>query len=154
MLGFIKTPFDSCWPYIWWTPTSFLAKFSIHATKYYSEGSSDNVLDLAISFYSSFVKTLIHGRRHRAQITKMSKSKNIILVAMPKTSKNENLQFVTNEIEELTNFCSSMNLQIKKPSSFKKAVLSALNSCKIFHFAGHGFIDDSDSFKSHFFLKD
>lgn len=131
-----------------------MAKFFIHAAGYHSDGLSDNVLDLAISFYSSSIKTLIHGRRHRPQITKTSQSEDIILVAMPKTSKKGNLQFATNEIDELTNFCNFMNLQIKKPSPFKKAVLSALNSCKIFHFADHGFIDDLDPFKSHLLLKD
>lgn len=58
------------------------------------------------------------------------------------------------EIEELTNLCSSMNLQIKKPSPFKEAVLSALNSYKRVHFAGHGFTDHSNPSKSHFLLKD
>ena len=154
MLGFVQPPSDDCWPHIWWIPTGPLAKFPIHAAGYHSDGLSDNVIDLAISSYSSSVKTLIHGRRHRAQLKKVPKSKNIILVAMPKTPKNGDLQFVTKEIDELTNLCSSMNLQIEKPSPFKEAVLSALNSCTIFHFAGHGFTDDSDPSKSHLLLKD
>lgn len=153
-LGFIQTSSDGCWPRIWWIPTGPLAKFPIHVAGYHSGGSSNNVLDRAISSYSSSVKTLIHGRRHRPQITRTSQSENIILVAMQKTPNKRDLQFATKEIDELTRLCSSMNLQVKKPLPYKEPVLSALNSCKIFHFAGHGLTDNSDPSKSHLLLED
>lgn len=38
--------------------------------------------------------------------------------------------------------------------SYKKSVLLTLNSCKIFHFVGHEFIDDSNPFKDHLLLED
>lgn len=124
MLELVQTPLNDCWSHMWWIPTGPLAKFPIHAAGYYSEGLSDNVLDPAISSYSSSVKTLIHGRRHRLQITRTPRSENIILIAIPKTPKKRDLQFATNEIDELTNLCSSMNLQVKKPLPYNKSVLS------------------------------
>jgi hypothetical protein len=152
-LRFTQISFDDCWSHIWWISTSSLTKFSIHATEYHFWDSSYNVLDRAISFYSFTVKTIIHDRRHRSQTTRMSQSKKIVLVAMQKTSNKKILQFATKEIDELRKFCSFMNLQVKMSLSYKKQVLSALNSCKILHFADHELIDSSNSFKSHLFLE-
>ena len=73
---------------------------------------------------------------------------------MQKTPNQADLQFAAKEIDELSRLCSSMNLQVKKPLPYKEQVLSALNSCKIFHFAGHGLTDPSDPSKSHLCLED
>ena len=153
-LGFVQTPSDDCWPHMWWIPAGRLAKFPIHAAGCQSEGSSNNVFDRVISSYSSSVKALIHSRRHRPHITKMSRSENVVLVAMEKTPNKASLHFATQEVDELTKLCSSMNLQAKQPLPYTKSVLSALNDCKIFHFAGHGLTDNLDPSKSQLLLKD
>ena len=85
-LGFIQTPYNDCWPHIWWIPTGPLTKFPIHAAGCHFQNSSDDVLDRAISSYSSSVKTIIHGRRHRPQTTRTSRSEEIVLIAMQETS--------------------------------------------------------------------
>jgi len=153
-LGFTQTPSDGCWPHIWWIPTGLLAKFPIHAAGYHSPISSDSVLDRAISSYTSSVNAIIHGRRHRLQPTGMPRSAEIVLVAMQKTPEQNDLPFAAQEIHELERHCSSMKLQVKKPSPYKEEVLSALNSCKIFHFAGHGLTNSSDPSKSRLLLED
>ena len=73
---------------------------------------------------------------------------------MHKTPGLEDLQFATQEIHELERLCSSANLQVNKPSPYKEQVLSALNSCKIFHFAGHGSTHKSDPSRSRLLLED
>ena len=73
---------------------------------------------------------------------------------MQKTPKQGDLQFATQEIHELERLCSSMKSQVIKPLPYKEEVLSALSSCTIFHFAGHGFANSSDPSKSHLLLND
>jgi len=153
-LGFTQTPTDDCWPHIWWIPTGLLAKFPIHAAGHHSQSSSDAVLDRVISSYSTSVKVIIYGRRHRPQQTRGSKSEKVVLLAMHETPGQEDLQFATQEIHELERLCSSKNLQVDKPSPCKEQVLSALSSCKIFHFAGHGSTHGSDPSGSYLLLKD
>ncbi len=153
-LGFTQNPSSGCWPHIWWIPTGLLAKFPIHAAGYHSQSSSDAVLDRVISSYSSSVKTIIYGRRHRPQRTRRSKSEEVILLAMLKTPEQEDLQFAPREIQELEKLFSSRELHVSKPSPYKEQVLSALSNCKIFHFAGHGSTHESDPSGSLLLLKD
>lgn len=153
-LGFTQKPSSGYWPRIWWIPTGLLAKFPIHAAGYHSRSSSDAVLDRVISSYSSSVKTIIYGRRHRPQPTRRPKSEEVILLAMPKTPEQDDLQFATQEIQELEKLCSSRGLQVSKPSPYKEQVLSALSSCKIYHFAGHGSTHESDPSGSLLLLQD
>jgi hypothetical protein len=148
-LGFTQAPSDDCWPHIWWILTGSLAKYPVHAAGYHSQRLSNSVLDCAISSYGSSVKTIIYGRRHRHQSTEMLGSEKIVLAAMHETPEKKDLQFVTQEILELERLCSPANLQVKKPSCYKEQVLSALNGCKIFHFAGHGSTHSLDPLKSH-----
>ena len=153
-LEFTQTPSDGCWPHIWWIPTGPLVRFPIHAAGYYSGSLSDTALDRVISSYSSSVKTIIYGRRHRPQPTRIPKSEKIILLPMQKTPKRGDLQFATQEIHDLERLCSSKKLQVIKPLPCKAQVLSALSSCKIFHFAGHGSTHDLEPLGSCLLLED
>ena len=153
-LEFTQTPSDGRWPHVWWISTGLLAKFPIHAAGRHSQSSSDAVLDRVISSYSSSVKTIIHSRRHRSRPITACKSEKVVLLAMQKTPKKWDLRFATREINDLERLCSSMNIQVIKPLLYKAEVLSALSSCKIFHFAGHGSTHDSDPVESHLLLED
>ena len=153
-LEFTQTPSDGRWPHVWWISTGLLAKFPIHAAGRHSQSSSDAVLDRVISSYSSSVKIIIHGRRHRSRPITAFKSEKVVLLAMQKTPKQGDLRFATREINDLERLCSSMNIQVIKPLLYKAEVLSALSSCKIFHFAGHGSTHDSDPVESHLLLED
>ena len=73
---------------------------------------------------------------------------------MPKTPQQRNLQFATQEIDELKKLYNSISLQVKNPLPYKEYVLSALNSCKIFHFTGYRYTDLFDLLKSYLYLKD
>jgi len=73
---------------------------------------------------------------------------------MHKTPGQKDLQFATQEVDELERLCSSNKLQVSKPSPYKEQVLSALSSCKILHFAGYGSTHESDPLRSFLLLKD
>ena len=147
-LGFTQTPSDGFWPHIWWIPTGPLARFPIHAAGRHFQSSMDAVLDRVISSYSSSVKAIVYGRRHRSRPTSRPRLEKVILLAMHKTPNNYDLHFATQEVHELERLCSSMKLQVTKPLLYKEEVLSALSSCKIFHFAGYGSTHNSDPLKS------
>ena len=153
-LGFTQTPPDGRWPHVWWIPTGCLSRFPIHAAGRHSQSSMDAVLDRVISSYSSSVKAIIYCRRHHSQPTSGPRSEKVVLLAMHKTPNNYDLHFATQEVYELETLCSSMKLQVIKPLPYKEQVLSALRSCKIFHFAGHGSTHDSDPSRSLLLLQD
>lgn len=54
----------------------------------------------------------------------------------------------------VASFCSSLGLQIVTPESRKDQVLEGMQSCKIFHFAGHGGAHRFEPSKSLLLLED
>ncbi|KAH6884147.1 CHAT domain-containing protein [Thelonectria olida] len=153
VLGFTKPPRGD-WPRVWWIPTGPLTKLPIHAAGRYAHGSSDTVLDRVISSYSSSIRALLHNRQNRLEANTLHESEKMVLVGMEKTPGQSNLQFASEEIEELGKLGNSMQLQVIRPQPYRKDILSALNNCKIFHFAGHGQTDESDPLESALLLED
>jgi CHAT domain len=137
-LGWTQVPSNGHWPHIWWIPTGLLARFPIHAAGDYSEVSTNTVLDRAISSYSTSVKAIIYGRTQRHQASSTMSSGEIVLVAMQKTPELGDLNFVSVEVNNLESLFKPTQLQVRKPAPLRQDVLSALNNCRIFHFAGHG----------------
>lgn len=146
-LGFCETP-ANIWPRIWWIPIGPLARFPIHAAGCYSHDSDDNVLDRAISSYSSSIGSLFRNRRDALKFQNLSKPKDLLLVGMPELSHTRR------EIDELKALHNATNSKVNEPGSFREDVLAALDDCEIFHFAGHGRTDPRDPSKSALILSD
>lgn len=156
-LGFLETPTTGDWPRIWWIPTGFLARFPIHTAGRHSSGSSDTVLDRAISSYSSSIKALIHSRQdRRGTIRTPPGSDSVVLLGMEKTPGHSTLPLVAQEIQQLERLfhTSKQLLQVRQPRPFRKDVLAAVRDCRIFHFAGHGLSDPLDPSRSALLLSD
>ncbi|KAK7224216.1 hypothetical protein V2G26_012219 [Clonostachys chloroleuca] len=66
----------------------------------------------------------------------------------------QELQYTPEEIDKLEGLCSSMQLRASRPRPYCRDVLSALDDCKIFHFAGHGSTDPVDPSRSSLHLAD
>ncbi|KAL3429257.1 CHAT domain-containing protein [Aspergillus tetrazonus] len=150
-LGFSQCPLADSWPHIWWIPTGLLTKFALHAAGRYTNGPSESVLDSVMSSYSSSVKAIIHGRRHPSV---RPTSAQALLVAMDYIPGSPPLPFATEEVVMLHNLCKSMGLTPTEPGRRKADVEAHLPQCKIFHFAGHGYTDNSDPSKSYLLLED
>lgn len=150
-LGFSQCPLADSWPHIWWIPTGLLTKFALHAAGRYTNGPSESVLDSVMSSYSSSVKAIIHGRRHPSV---RPTSAQALLVAMDYTPGSPPLPFATEEVVMLHSLCKSMGLTPTEPGRRKADVEAHLPQCKIFHFAGHGYTDNSDPSKSYLLLED
>jgi tetratricopeptide (TPR) repeat protein len=155
-LGFTQKPPGDDWPHIWWIPTGRLVGFPLHAAGYHLSGGEKTVLDRVVSSYSASVKTIIHTRRQQtSKPPEPHAQQDLVLVAMETTPKQSPLRFVMKEIQAIREVANnSTALSPKEPSTFKKDVLTALRSCSIFHFAGHGGTDSSNPLQSHLLLSD
>ncbi|CAH0044575.1 unnamed protein product [Clonostachys solani] len=148
-LGFTETPTGADWPHIWWIPTSTLVGLPIHAAGYHHQGSTNTVIDRVISSYSSSVKSLIQARKNNQTESEIDRTANkaeygelAVLIG------TRNLPFAPQEVNELEGICKSMELQTLRPLHNREAVLSALEKCRIFHFAGHGQANSLDPLQS------
>ena len=150
-LNFTKTPVDSQWPRIWWIPTGPLAGLPLHAAGRHIDGSSDTVLDRAISSYSSSIQTLIYSRENRPKTA--PKPHKVVLIAMQQTPGQRDLVHVSDEISQLESLCAAMKLHVTKPKPIRDEAITALRDCDIFHFAGHGHANQQDPAKSSLLLR-
>ncbi|KAH8723269.1 hypothetical protein GQ44DRAFT_620595, partial [Phaeosphaeriaceae sp. PMI808] len=139
-LGYQHLCLDDNWPHVWWIPTGALSHFPIHATGFHTKGSTETVLDRAMSSYTSSVKALIYGRRHSLKRPAGSGLEHALLVAMqetPSLPSGSALPFATKEVEMLADFCPSLQLKAVMPPRRKEEVLVHLRAYKIFHFAAY-----------------
>ncbi|KAF5579849.1 hypothetical protein FPCIR_10914 [Fusarium pseudocircinatum] len=149
-LGFEDAAVDDKWPHVWWIATGPLSRFPIHAAGLNQRNGSDSVLDRVISSYSSSIKSLIHGRRRVRSDSGMieDSSRSAVLVAMEDTPGASPLPFAADEVEMLQKQCPLLHLRPEMPEPYTDAVLGAMKTCTVFHFAGHGsaqFANPSDS---------
>jgi tetratricopeptide (TPR) repeat protein len=156
-LGFQQPISDDNWPHIWWVLTGALSHLPLHAAGLHNIGSTEAVVDRVMSSYSSSVKALMYGRRHRIQNPVGPVPEHALLVAMRETpglSINSILPFAEDEVEMLKGLCLSLQLKTVEPQRLKGDVLASLRTCKIFHFAGHGQSNPSEPSRSCLLLED
>lgn len=150
-LGFTKTPLVDDWPRVWWIPTGLLKHFPLHAAGYHSKFSAETVLDRVMSSYISSIKAITHGRQRQLQ---PSTSHKALLVAMEHTPNSSRLPFAKDEVSMLHKLSESLALDPIEPGQRKSDIMSHLWNCKIFHFAGHGYTDKTNTWKSQLLLED
>ncbi|KAH6616261.1 CHAT domain-containing protein [Boeremia exigua] len=157
-LGYQHAPKTDDWPQVWWIPTGPLNHFPIHAAGLHIKGNSTSTLDRVMSSYTTSVKSLIAGRNNTLQSAARPNSGHALLVAMrvtPSLGASSILVNADREIEMLTKLCPSLHLKAVIPSSRQKdEIIQSLRDCLIFHFAGHGKVDNLDPAKSLLLLDD
>ncbi|CAG9978641.1 unnamed protein product [Clonostachys byssicola] len=134
-LGYFDPVTGNTWPHVWWVPVGSMSKFPLHAAGYHVEDPARTVIDRVVSSYSSSITALIYGRRRLTQPS--FPSGKAVLVAMENTPHLSRLPYASEEINNLTNLCTSMGLRVDNPPKSKGALLQQLPNCRIFHFAGH-----------------
>jgi tetratricopeptide (TPR) repeat protein len=155
-LGFNSPVTDGDFRRVWWIPTGLLSQLPLHAAGRHTQGSSETVLDRVMSSYASSVKALVFGRRSHQSST-LSSSNNALLVAMRQTPglrANRHLPFVADEEEVFKSSCPQLGLDPVIPKPVKEDVLQHLQSCRIFHFAGHGESHPTEPSQSSLLLED
>ncbi|CAI0649981.1 unnamed protein product [Colletotrichum noveboracense] len=155
-LGFTEIPAEGKpWPRVWWIPTGGLVRYPLHAAGHHLRRTSETALDRVVSSYSSSVKAMINARRRpHSPGTTSEHGSNAILVSMPETPGYLNLRHAKSEVTEVDKICSSMGISCQHPKENRQDVLSALDNCRIFHFAGHGDAHPTDPLQSHLLLMD
>ncbi|KAF5571365.1 30S ribosomal S17P protein [Fusarium phyllophilum] len=135
-LGLKSPVLDDNWPHIWWIPTDALSCIPIHAAGRYNQGSTETVLDRTISSYALTIKSLLHGEEAGSYFYPGK------------------LPYAENEINMVKQMCPTLDLKPIIPKSTKEEVLATLETCRIFHFAGHGRLNQAEPSKSCLCLDD
>ncbi|KAH7014620.1 CHAT domain-containing protein [Microdochium trichocladiopsis] len=153
-LGFAGPPSDSQWPHVWWVPTGPLTRFPLHAAGHHLRRTGETAVDRVVSSYASSVKAIIHSRRRPQQALAAGETRNAVVVAMPKTPKQAPLKHASDEVDAVVAVCESMGLPHDRPRPHKTDVSSALEACRMFHFAGHGSTHPEEPLQSQLLLDD
>ncbi|KAK6363393.1 hypothetical protein TWF730_000825 [Orbilia blumenaviensis] len=168
-LGFTAPPANGEWPHVWWIPTGQLSLLPLHAAGYHSRTSinvslgetsptngtcptPNTTIDRVISSYSSSIKALLYSRQNSR--ASEFQSGEALLVSMDKTPKNPDLKYAAEEVNALERLFPNQIKTVKLERPCKEAVLNHLNSCSIFHFAGHGELDPLDPSQSSLLVSD
>ncbi|KAF5009571.1 hypothetical protein FDECE_4229 [Fusarium decemcellulare] len=151
ILGFTEPPPPGKWPHVWWIPTGPLVQLPLHAAGYHGQQCSKAVLDRVLSSYGSSIRNMIRGRRDSFHA---SSSDQALLVAMEHTPGHDLLSFATEEVDLVSSIIRSMKMKPVVPGRTKQEITRYLPDCKIFHFAGHGFVHTEDPLQSCLLLED
>ncbi|GKT60050.1 TPR domain-containing protein [Colletotrichum tofieldiae] len=137
-LGFTDIPPADSWPRVWWIPTGLLSKFPLHAAGYHTQPGNKTALDRVVSSYSSSMKAITHTRQQRTMDLKPESTGCAVLLSMANTPGESSLEYAAEEVSVVENLCVKMGLSTLQPRPNHAETLSALENCKVFHFAGHG----------------
>ncbi|RDA91310.1 hypothetical protein CP533_6319 [Ophiocordyceps camponoti-saundersi (nom. inval.)] len=139
-LGFTSVPTGDFgqWPHIWWIPTGSLTRFPIHAAGYHLEAGNRTALDRVVSSYCSSIRAIILTRLRR--VWEPTTDGSVAVISMKDTPGLDPLANTVDEISVVRELCASdpLNLSIVSPKPYRDEAITALKSCGIFHFAGHG----------------
>ncbi|RBR12493.1 uncharacterized protein FIESC28_08617 [Fusarium coffeatum] len=141
-------------PRVWWTPTGILSIYPLHAAGRHYKGSSETIMDRAMSSYSSSVKAIIRSRSRAGLDRDPSGLERAVLVSMGRTPGNSTLPSAGNEVTLLRPICESKGFDVVEPKPVKEAVVAELPQCKVFHFAGHGSTNGPDPSQNTLLLQD
>ncbi|EMT67086.1 Putative 30S ribosomal protein S17P-like protein [Fusarium odoratissimum] len=145
---------DNKWPHIWWIPTDALSCIPIHAAGRHDQGSTETVLDRAISSYALTIKSLFHGRKRELVSAREPERKSALLVPMRNTPGSGKLPYAEDEVNIVKQMCPKLDLKPGTPRPLKEEVLKSLEACNVFHFAGHGRLNAAEPSKSCLCLED
>lgn len=124
----------------------------LHAAGNYLSCRPDTALDRVVSSYSSSIRVIVHGRQQR--FASLTANRKVALVTIEDTPGLRNLDFAREETNRVRAVCTSMRIDATEPGLGKKEVLSALETCWMFHFAGHGMAYPTNPLQSQLLLKD
>ncbi|KAL6832827.1 CHAT domain-containing protein [Trichoderma camerunense] len=151
-LGFTEPPSNDSWPHVWWIPTGGFTKFPLHAAGHHLRRSGETTLDRVISSYATSVKAIIHSRQRGA--LRVAEPLNLVAIAMEETEEQAPLVHAGREVDSILNILKSKGVNCNLPQPYKGDVLSAMMTCQIFHFAGHGETHPTDPLQSTLLLRD
>ena len=151
-LGFTDSPIDdAAWPRVWWVRAGLFTYLPLHAAGYHDEGRGRTVLDRVISSYVPTLKCLQQSRHKIALNLAKPERKEMLVVGMPSTTGEPDLDSVNAEMSELQALLGSEATFLTNRD--KREVLDVLEHSRIVHFSCHG-MSEQDPFRSRLLLND
>ncbi|AGP61164.1 CHAT domain-containing protein [Streptomyces rapamycinicus] len=127
---------------LWWCPVGVMSLFPLHA----AGDGHDGVMDRVVSSYLPTVRSLPAERRRPASPGKA------LVVAMSRTPGQASLPGAASEVNSLSRLLSATVLHNEQAT--RDAVLTALPSTRIIHFACHAHADTREPTRSRLLLHD
>ena len=134
-------------PRIWWVGGGVMSLLPLQAAGNHSPGSSENTFSHAVSSYAPTVRALKFVKYRPPPIIYPNIPK-ILIVSMSATAGHYQPLNVLDEVESIKMLSKSVSSVIHLDRPSRAAVLEALKSCTIAHFACHGTADLTDPAKS------
>lgn len=134
-------------PRIWWVGGGIMSLLPLHAAGNHTPGSSENTLSHAISSFAPTLKSL-QFIRTRPPIPIQERKPELLIVSMPTTPGGYKSLDVAGEVTSIAKYSDSLISINHLAQPNKEAVLNALKSCTIAHFACHGSINGIEPAKS------
>ncbi|KAK3374338.1 hypothetical protein B0T24DRAFT_679694 [Lasiosphaeria ovina] len=139
-------PPDELPPRVWWVLTGMVGRFPLHAAGHHSHGSTNGVMDRAVSSYTTSIRALV-----KAQRDALAPPSKALLISAANTPACRSLRHATDEIKEVGVLLASKDIgsiPLEDAHAGKQKVLGHLAACQIFHYAGHGLEHPSDPLRS------
>jgi tetratricopeptide (TPR) repeat protein len=146
VLGHTAPPDGGAWPRVWWCPIGVFAYLPLHAAGHHRRGAQ-SVLDLVVSSYATTVRGMAYSRALRPA----DAGSGTVVVTAPDAPGAAPLPGAQAEAQMLTRLVPSATV-MRHPT--RAAVLAALPSCWVAHFACHGYADFADPAASQLVLYD
>ncbi|RYP07232.1 hypothetical protein DL765_009222 [Monosporascus sp. GIB2] len=154
-------------PRVFWILPGAAGSLPMHAAGRHVSGSTETVIDRAMSSYCSSVKSLIYSRR-KARVEFGGPEPDVaLLISMAETAGLDDLPYAPVEVAKVESLFHSLGraglpLTHSPPGVHPIVQLLPLYSeirdhffeCKIFHFAGHGLVDPLNPLASRLCLRD
>lgn len=133
---------EQAWSRMWWILTGSLSRLPIHAAGRYLTNPAETVLDRVISSYSTSIKGLIYARETSAKKGAQKVPHDALFVPMQETPLQNGLgpcylQFAEEGIELVDSILNPSVTRIVMAQPTRDEVLQSVETCTIFHFAGH-----------------
>jgi tetratricopeptide (TPR) repeat protein len=145
-LDYTADPGGQPWPRVWWCPIGIFAHLPLHAAGYHDR-SSRSVMDLVVSSYAATVRGMAYSRSLRPAET----ARGALIVAAADVPGVPRLPGVNRETQMLAKYIPAVTV-LRHPTS--EAVIAALPSNRVAHFACHGYADNANPGASQLILYD
>jgi CHAT domain-containing protein len=131
-------------PRLWWVGRGKMGFAPLHAAGTHTPGSTENTVSHVLSSYATSLKALQFIKEKSTRFKRNIKH-NMLLVSAPTTPGHDDLN-VKDEVSAISKSLQAWATSLEYPS--KLAVLSALTTCSLAHFACHGTADRVNPAKS------
>ncbi|KAI0088780.1 CHAT domain-containing protein [Irpex rosettiformis] len=140
--------------HITWLPTGPLVSLPLHAAGVYSnKGTSESIMDFAVSSYAPTLNTLLRPQAARASQSDDQHPK-ILIASQPDTPGYLPIEGTETEAAFIMSIFGQSTTTLERSDGTVEAVVKAMMTHDWVHFACHGVHDSSDPTNSSFVLHD